>query len=106
MHTLLKSQVGSWPEPAFPQGIDLELEASRSRRRMYPVTVIYSAYLLALTTLAGLSSQLPRALRHLYHHSRVGVGTAYGITSDFWDRVFGTRIPTPQRDRLLSPGTA
>ena len=31
--------------------------------------------------------------RHLYHHSRLGVGTAYGITSDFWDKVFGTRIP-------------
>ena len=41
--------------------------------------------------------------RHLYHHSRLGVGTAYGITSDFWDKVFGTRIPAPQRDRLL-PG--
>ena len=35
--------------------------------------------------------------RHLYHHSRHGVGTAYGITSDFWDKVFGTRIPLPQR---------
>jgi 4-hydroxysphinganine ceramide fatty acyl 2-hydroxylase len=41
--------------------------------------------------------------RHLYHHSRHGVGTAYGITSDFWDRVFRTRIPVPQRDRLLPP---
>jgi sterol desaturase/sphingolipid hydroxylase (fatty acid hydroxylase superfamily) len=43
--------------------------------------------------------------RHLYHHSRLGVGTAYGITSDFWDKVFGTRIPAPQRDRLLPPAT-
>jgi sterol desaturase/sphingolipid hydroxylase (fatty acid hydroxylase superfamily) len=222
LYTLLKSQVGPWPEPTFPHGIDLELEASRSRRRMMPVTVIYSVYLLALVTLAGLSSHLVRALafsllgfaawtlmeylvhrfvlhvafpagkswtsrllhrlfdashadhhaqpfdgyhinghldtlfiavwamplsflappytasvavaalfagytavewahhamhfcnfrwryfqyvrrRHLYHHSRLGVGTAYGITSDFWDKVLGTRIPAPQRDRLLPP---
>jgi sterol desaturase/sphingolipid hydroxylase (fatty acid hydroxylase superfamily) len=41
--------------------------------------------------------------RHLYHHSRHGAldgGRAYGITSDFWDKVFGTRIPLPERDRL------
>jgi sterol desaturase/sphingolipid hydroxylase (fatty acid hydroxylase superfamily) len=38
--------------------------------------------------------------RHLYHHSPHGVGTAYGITSDVWDRAFGTRIPLPQRRRL------
>jgi len=220
MYTRLKSQVGPWPEPTFPKGVDLEREGSRSRRRMYPVTVIYSAYLLGLATLAWRSSRLGRALafsvaglalwtlmeylvhryvlhvafpagkgwlrrllhelfdaahadhhaqpwdgyhinghldtllvfvwlaplsflappftasmavaalfagyaaeewvhhafhfrnfrwryfqyvrrRHLYHHSRHGVGTAYGITSDFWDRVFGTRIPAPQRDRLL-----
>ncbi len=222
MYTRLKSQVGPWPEPTFPQGVDLEREASRSRWRMYPVTVIYSTYLLGLATLAWRSSRLGRALafavaglalwtlmeyvvhrlvlhvafpagkgwprrllhwlfdaahadhhaqpwdgyhinghldtllvavwlvplsflappytasmavaalfagytaeewahhafhfcnfrwryfqyvrrRHLYHHSRHGVGTAYGITSDFWDRVFGTRIPAPQRDRLLPP---
>jgi sterol desaturase/sphingolipid hydroxylase (fatty acid hydroxylase superfamily) len=220
MYTRLKSEVGPWPEPSFPQGIDLEREASHSRRRLYPVTVIYSTYLLGLATLAWRSSHLVRALaffvaglalwtlmeylahrfvlhgtfppgkawsrrllhelfdsahadhhaqpwdgfhinghldtllvaaglvplsflappytasiavaalfagyaaeewvhhalhfrnfgwryfqyvrrRHLYHHSRHGVGTAYGVTSDFWDRVFGTRIPAPQRDRLL-----
>lgn len=220
MYTLLKSQVGPWPEPTFPPGIDLELEASRSRRRMYPVTAIYSAYLLLVLATAWRASELPTALafsvvglvlwtvmeyvvhrwvlhvafpagehwprrvlhrlfdashadhhakpwdgyhinghvdtlfvavwlvplsyvapphtasaavaglfagyaaeewahhamhfrncpwryfqyarrRHLYHHSRHGVGTAYGITSDFWDKVFGTRIPSPQRDRLL-----
>jgi len=38
--------------------------------------------------------------RHLYHHSRHGVDTAFGITSDFWDRVLGTRIPQAQRERL------
>jgi len=219
MYTRLKSQVGPWPEPTFPPGIDIALEASRSRRRMYPVTVIYSALLLAVLARAWNAAQVDQALafavvgvaawtvmeyvvhrwilhtafprgrtwhsralhklfdashadhhaqpwdgyhinghldtllvavwlvplsflapahtasvavaalfagyvaeewahhamhygnyrwryfqyvrrRHLYHHSRHGVGTAYGITSDFWDRVFGTRIPLPQRERL------
>ena len=222
MYTRLKSEVGPWPEPTFPPGIDLELEASRSRRRMVPVTVVYSVLLLALVSMAVRSSHLVRALafgvlglavwtlmeylvhrfvlhvafpagkgwprqllhrlfdashadhhaqpwdgyhinghvdtffvavwlvplsflappytasvavaalfagytaeewahhamhfdnfrwryfqyvrrRHLYHHSRLGVGTAYGITSDFWDKVFGTRIPAPQRAQLLPP---
>jgi sterol desaturase/sphingolipid hydroxylase (fatty acid hydroxylase superfamily) len=224
LYTRLKSEVGPWPEPSFPPGIDLALEATRSRRRMVPVTLIYSSLLLTLLALAARSSQLVRALvfvvlglalwtlmeyfvhryvlhvafpagrswssrvlhrlfdashadhhaqpwdgyhinghvdtlfvavwlvplsflappytasvavaalfagyaaeewahhamhfdnfkwryfqyvrrRHLYHHSRLGVGTAYGITSDFWDKVFGTRIPAPQRSRLL-PGPA
>jgi sterol desaturase/sphingolipid hydroxylase (fatty acid hydroxylase superfamily) len=220
VYTLLKSEVGSWPEPVFPPGVDLVLEASRSRRRMYPVTIIYAVLLLGLLATAWNASRLPRGLafvavglavwtameylvhrfvlhvafparadwgsrvlhslfdaahadhhakpwdgyhinghldtlfvavwlvpvsllapphtaslavaglfagyvaeewahhamhfrnfgwgyfqyvrrRHLYHHSRHGVGTAYGITSDFWDKVFGTRIPLPQRERLL-----
>ena len=222
MHTLLKSEAGPWPEPTFPQGIDLELEASTSRRRMMPVTVIYSTYLLVLLAFAWRASALPRALawtlggvalwtlmeylvhryilhvafprgktwisrvlhklfdashgdhhanpfdgyhinghldtvwiavvvfplsflappytasmliaglfaayaaeewahhamhfcnyrwsffqylrrRHLFHHSRHGVGTAYGITSDFWDKVFDTRIPARHRGDLLPP---
>jgi sterol desaturase/sphingolipid hydroxylase (fatty acid hydroxylase superfamily) len=220
MHTLLKSEAGSWPVPVFPSGVDLELEAARSRRRMYPVTLIYSAYLVAVLAGAWRASLVTRALacsaaglvlwtvteyavhrfvlhvafpaggrwptrvlhrlfdashadhhaqpwdgyhinghldtllvagwlvplsflapaytasvavaalfagyvaeewahhamhyqnhpwryfqyvrrRHLYHHSRHGTGTAYGITSDFWDRVFRTRIPSPHRERLL-----
>jgi sterol desaturase/sphingolipid hydroxylase (fatty acid hydroxylase superfamily) len=222
VYTLLKSEVGAWPEPSFPPGIDVAKEASRSRRRMIPVTVIYSLYLLTLGVVAWRRSRLAWAIafallgvgvwtlmeylvhrwllhaafpagkslwsrimhrlfdashadhhaqpfdgyhinghldtlfvavwliplsflapshtapmavaglfasytaeewahhamhfdnyrwryfqyvrrRHLYHHSRNGVGTAYGITSDFWDKVFGTRIPAPQRDRLLPP---
>lgn len=220
MYTLLKSEAGPWPEPTFPREIDVPLEASRSRRRMYPVTVMYGAYLAVLLALAWRASLLARALvffaiglvawtlmeylvhryilhvafpnrgnwlrrvlhklfdashgdhhaqpfdgyhinghldtvwiaiaafplswlappftasmvvigifigyvveewahhamhfdnfnwsyfqyvrrRHLYHHSRHGVGHAYGITSDFWDKVFSTRIPAPERDRLL-----
>jgi len=40
--------------------------------------------------------------RHLYHHSRHGVGVAYGITSGVWDTVFGTRIPADERQRLAA----
>lgn len=225
MYTRLKSDVGPWPEPVFPPGIDIELEAARSRRRMLPVTVIYPLFLVAVLVHAWREGQAVRALafaaaglalwtameyfvhryllhvafppggrfwrralhklfdashadhhaqpwdgyhinghldtlfvavwlvplsflapphtasvavaalfvaylaeewahhamhyrnyswryfqyvrrRHLYHHSRHGVGTAYGITSDFWDKVFGTRIPLPQRDKLLPEGPA
>jgi hypothetical protein len=224
VYTLLKSEAGSWPEPVFPPGVDLGLEAAHSRGRMYPVTLVYTALLLGLLGAAWHASQLSRALafsiaglalwtfmeyavhrwvlhvafpplgswprrvlhaafdaahvdhhakpwdgyhinghldtlwvaaalvplsllapahtaslavaglfagyvaeewahhamhygnyrwryfqyvrrRHLYHHSRHGVGTAYGITSDFWDWVFSTRIPLPQR-RLLLPARA
>lgn len=220
MYTLLKSEVGPWPDPVFPAGVDLGLEASHSRGRMYPVTLVYSVLLLGLLGTAWHAAMLGRAAafsaaglalwtvmeyvvhryilhvafppgrhwpsrvlhqlfdaahgdhharpwdgyhinghldtlwvavwlvplsllappytaslivaglftgyvveewahhamhfnnyrwryfqyvrrRHLYHHSRHGVGTAYGITSDFWDWVFGTRIPLPQRRRLL-----
>ena len=38
MYTLLKSEVGPFPEPEFPQGIDLELEDGKARRRLYPWT--------------------------------------------------------------------
>lgn len=223
-YSLLKSTAGPWPEPSIPQGIDIAFEAARSRGRMYPVTLLYSTYLLVLLALAWRASLLGRALvflaggllawtfmeyfvhrwilhvafpnqgglwrrtlhklfdashadhharpfdgyhinghldtvwvaivafplswlappftasmvvagiftgyvaeewahhamhfdnfgwsyfqyvrrRHLYHHSRhgaLGGGRAYGITSDFWDKVFGTRIPAPERDRLMA----
>ena len=44
--------------------------------------------------------------RHLYHHSRHGVGVAYGITSGIWDTVFETRIPAPERQRLRRGSSA
>jgi sterol desaturase/sphingolipid hydroxylase (fatty acid hydroxylase superfamily) len=44
--------------------------------------------------------------RHLYHHSRHGVGRAYGITSGIWDTVFATRIPATDRQRLAAGGGA
>jgi hypothetical protein len=220
MYTLLKSEVGAFPEPSFPSGIDLKAEDRKARGRLYPVTVIYFAYLLALMVFAFRSSHTLRALgfaalalppwtlleylshrymmhkafpkgpgirrrilhylfdashadhharpwdgmyinghldtllvsgvlvplsflappytasaavagffafyaveewihhsehfwnidlkyfqyvrrRHLYHHSRHGVGVAYGITSGIWDTAFGTRIPAAERQRLL-----
>jgi cyclopropane-fatty-acyl-phospholipid synthase len=62
LHTLLKSEVGPFPEPAFPQGIDLELEDRRARGRLYPVTVVYAVGFLVLLTLAYRSSQLADSL--------------------------------------------
>ena len=221
MYTSLKSEVGAFPEAEFPRGVDLRLEDHKARRRLYPVTVLYSAYFLALLILAlrsphtGLAigffslgvvawipieylshryilhgvfpkgrSWLSRALhqlfdashadhharpcdgmhinghvdtlfaaalffplsflapyytvplfvatvfacytleewahhamhfwnfpvpyfqyirrRHLYHHSRHGVGLAYGITSGIWDVVGGTRLRAQER-QMLSP---
>jgi len=40
---------------------------------------------------------------HLYHHSRVGNGMAYGLTSGMWDAAYGTRIPAPVRASLYGP---
>jgi len=222
MYNLLKSVAGPHPEPTFPSGgVDLEAEARRSRGRLYPVTVVYSACFAALVwsavragaalnllvfstvavalwtfieytshrylmhrpfprgstlgsrvlhylfdalhadhharpwdgyfinghldTLIVSAVAIPLSLlappytasvvvvgvfacytleewvhhglhfwnsdvryfqylrrRHLYHHSRHGVGQAYGITSGIWDTVFGTRIPGPERQRLAA----
>ena len=220
LYTLLKSEVGPFPDPTFPRGIDLAAEDRKARRRLYPVTAIYAALLLVVLVLAVRAGHPARALgfaalgaatwtfmeyfshryilhrafprgkgpvrdllhhlfdashadhharpwdgyhinghldtlyvaavlvplsflgpagstpvavaalfacyaaeewahhamhfwslgwryfrylraRHLYHHSRHGARTAFGITSDFWDKVFGTRIPEPQRQLLL-----
>ena len=220
MYTLLKSEVGPFPEPHFPPGIDLRAEDHKARRRLYPVTVVYSVQSLILLGLAirgdhalvalgfialGLVAWIPieyavhrhilhgvfpkrggplvRGLhylfdathadhharpwdgmyinghvdtlfaavllvplsflapyytlpqfvatlllcyaaeewvhhathfgnfrwayfqylrrRHLYHHSRHGVGLAFGVTSGIWDVVSGTRIPARDRMRLV-----
>jgi sterol desaturase/sphingolipid hydroxylase (fatty acid hydroxylase superfamily) len=52
VYTLLKSEVGAFPEPAFPKGVDLHAEDRKARRRLYPVTVVYSVYFLVLLALA------------------------------------------------------
>jgi hypothetical protein len=40
------------PDPRFPQGVDLSVEARKSRRRLYPVTLLYSVYSLCVLALA------------------------------------------------------
>jgi fatty acid hydroxylase family protein len=224
MYTLLKSEVGSYPEPRFPPGIDLHAEDHKARRRLYPVTVVYSIQLVALLGFAirrghalaalaflalGVLAWIPieywahryilhgvfpkrggplaRAAhylfdashadhharpwdgmyinghldtlwfalvvvpasfvmpahtapvfvatvllcyageewahhamhfwnfswpyfqylrrRHLYHHSRHGIGLGYGVTSGIWDTVARTRIPDGIRRRLLFYGS-
>jgi sterol desaturase/sphingolipid hydroxylase (fatty acid hydroxylase superfamily) len=220
VYTLLKSEIGAFPEPEFPKGVDLHVEDLKARRRLYPVTVVYSVYFLILLTLTvrsphavlglgvvafavlawvpieyyahrdilhgifpngpGLIGRCTHYLfdashadhharpwdgmyinghvdtlfaaavifplsflaplhtvplfvgtvflcyaleewahhathfwnfkwsyfqyirrRHLFHHSRRGVGIAYGITSGMWDVVVGTRIGPAER-RMLS----
>jgi len=217
--SLLKSEVGPFPEPEFPQGIDLPAEERKARRRLYPVTVVYSLYFAVLLIVAFRSDHALVALgfvalgvlawtptehlvhryllhgvfpkgqnpisrilhylfdsshsdhharpwdgmhinghvntlalaaafwplsfiappftapyfvatlfvcfvieewthhaihfwnfkspyfqyirrRHLFHHSRHGVGLAYGITSGIWDTVARTRVPPGQREAL------
>jgi len=224
MYTLLKSEIGSFPEPQFPTGIDLDAEDLKARRRLYPVTIVYSVGLVVALAAAvlrghalvaagfvvlGVLTWIPlewfthryilhgvfpkrggpvaRALhylldathadhharpwdgmyinghvdtlwvamvlvpltflapsytapvwaatvflcymleewthhamhfwnfksryfryirgRHLFHHSRHGVGLAFGVTSGVWDVVAGTRIPAPVR-RQLTPWRA
>ena len=51
MYTLLKSEVGAFPEPVYPRGIDLHAEDLKARRRLYPITLVYSVYFVVLFTL-------------------------------------------------------
>lgn len=37
---------------------------------------------------------------HRYHHSTSGTEQGYGLTSGFWDRVFGTAYPAPIESAL------
>lgn len=58
MHEFSKSKSGL-PDPEFPQGVDLVLEARKARRRLYPVSVLYSAYALTVLGLALRSGHNP-----------------------------------------------
>jgi|CXWL01.1.fsa_nt_gi sterol desaturase/sphingolipid hydroxylase (fatty acid hydroxylase superfamily) len=46
-----KTQMGM-PDPTSPRGVVLALEARRSRHRLYPVTIVYTSYSLAVFTFA------------------------------------------------------
>lgn len=56
-------------------------------------------------TLYGLRSRHWRYItrHHTYHHSPRGAELAFGLTSGFWDAVFSTRIPEPDRRRVFAP---
>ena len=48
---MLKSKTGL-PNPGFPQGVDLAKEARKARHRLYPVSVVYTAYAMLVLVLA------------------------------------------------------
>jgi Fatty acid hydroxylase len=56
VYTLLKSEVGPFPAPHYPRGVDVKAEDRRARRRLYPVTIVYailSAAILGLVLRGG-----------------------------------------------------
>jgi len=62
MYTLLKSEIGAFPVPSFPSGVNLRTEDRKARRRLYPVTALYVSYLTTLAAFAVRSSHALRAL--------------------------------------------
>ena len=48
MHTLQKSKVGPFPELVTPRGIDPKVESAKARRRLRPVTILYTPLILLL----------------------------------------------------------
>ncbi len=65
MFTLLKSDVGPFPAPSYPRGIDMAAEDRTARRRLYPVTVVYSLQLATVLALAIRAGHGRRALAFL-----------------------------------------
>jgi hypothetical protein len=57
MQEISKSKFGL-PDPVYPRGVDLKLEARTARQRLYPVTALYSGYALVVLG-AGLASARP-----------------------------------------------
>jgi sterol desaturase/sphingolipid hydroxylase (fatty acid hydroxylase superfamily) len=53
----ISKSLNGLPNPRFPQGVNLKVEAQRSRRRLYPVTILYSAYSLTVLSAALLSGR-------------------------------------------------
>jgi len=48
VHTLQKSKVGPFPELVTPKGIDSKVESAKARRRLRPITIIYTPLILLL----------------------------------------------------------
>jgi sterol desaturase/sphingolipid hydroxylase (fatty acid hydroxylase superfamily) len=65
LYTLLKSEVGPFPPPVFPRGIDLAREERKARRRLYPVSIVYSVQLVALLALSFVHGHGRRGLAFL-----------------------------------------
>lgn len=78
MHTLLKSEVGPFPELRYPSGIDMDAEDHKARRRLYPVTIIYSIQLLVVLGLAI------RSHHALTAFGLVFVGVVVWIPIEYW----------------------
>ena len=53
--SVISKSLNGLPNPGFPRGVDLRVEAQRSRRRLYPVTMLYSVYSLGVLLAALLS---------------------------------------------------
>jgi len=58
MSEISKSKYGL-PDPRFPQGVKLSTEALKARHRLYPVTVLYSCYSLAVVAAALIAGGRP-----------------------------------------------
>jgi hypothetical protein len=56
---VISKSLNGLPDPRFPQGVDLKVEACRSRRRLYPVSILYSAYSLTVLVAALAWSRRP-----------------------------------------------
>ena len=82
---------GPWPAAAFTDG----------------VTAGYLAYSLAHHATHHKRATGPWASRrkrwHALHHHHAGPGCCYGVTSGFWDRVFGS-APVPRRPAPVGAG--
>jgi hypothetical protein len=61
---MLKSKTGL-PDPSYPRDVDLPAEARKARRRLFPVTLLYTTYATLVLGLA-LRSPSPRAAFGFY----------------------------------------
>ena len=96
MHTLLKSEVGAYPELHVPAGIDLKAEDHKARRRLYLVTIIYSIQLLVLLAFAIRSRHALLALGF------VALGVALWIPIEYWAHRYILHGVFPKRGLLGS----